>query len=528
MPSINRAPNLARKLSSPNMQQGRWLCLPAFVSQRSWVLVALLVTGYLFLNARTPEVAIPPTQYVRVGVRRDGLPPLRRDNEVVLAQPKARPPDLAEEAARRANIHPREGAPGIGQFPDSRLSAEVFEDGDDGHQDFDTENLWYPQNFAQSDDSTQPNLRGVGDDKEKLLFLITGQLSRLELESKIINVFEPQMERYDIEVLLFVKVFVMMESMKLPRWPSPYELSNWENDHLKVWAINSIPEVVTDSVRVEEVSELRDGNPFVFRKIVHMHVKSRTTGKTYPWHIVLINNENDGIVVLQPSFPNDNYNQWIMAQQDTFRNFRKAMIYIEELELAQNRVFDVVFRLRDDTFAFSPFKVPFNFDRDSFGTPQCVLSSYPLGYSDHNFILGRNIASKVLRGMGEDYYFRIKQMYPFVEAHLHEVIDYIKPAKIMRIPDCYWPFFPIIYVDLGNGQFRTEFREFEIEHVWRHKCPKKWWHAPNDPNNCAWLQNDVMLHPRSPAVQAYLPLHIIDKRTIPYDVLEQLKWYGRV
>ncbi|GBG25898.1 Hypothetical Protein FCC1311_021172 [Hondaea fermentalgiana] len=487
------------------------------------MLFVLLMMISSAMSPRLPKDIIPLMHTVQTPRT---PPPFRQESEIVYTQKHYRPKGLPHEpqpekqAPRDANGK-RTRHPAIGEFPDSRIQEVVFEDNDDGHQGFDKQNLWNPH--AMSSRLRAPRF----GKKEKLLFLVTGQMSRLELESKILNVMEPQMARYDIEVLLFVKVFVKMESMQLPRWPSPYEITSWDANYLHNWVLRCVPGAEASSIDLEEKSEMRKGRRHVYRKILTFNAKARGSNTLVPWRIVLIHQENDGLVVYQPTFKADGYNQWAGAQQDTFRNFRKAMIYIEELELARDSFFDVIFRLRDDTFAFSPFLMPPEFDRDSFGTPQCVLASYPLGYSDHNFILGRNIAAKVLRGMVESYYFRITENYPFVEAHLKELVTYIAPKHIFRIPDCYWPFFPVIYADLGNGQFRMEFREFEIEHYWRHKCPKKWFHAPNDPNNCAWIKPDMWLHPRAQIVQAYLPLHLLDKATVPDDVLEILEWYNR-
>ncbi|GBG34055.1 Hypothetical Protein FCC1311_102782 [Hondaea fermentalgiana] len=470
--------------------------------------------------------------YVLSGKRRNGEPPFRPDEEVLSTQPKyrmdrdfLRPPPVDKNGNRM-------GPPGIGQFPDTRIKAVIFEDGDQGREPFDGDNLINYQPTLGG--SLVQSLRGKKkkqperSEKESLVFLITGQLSRLELESKIVNVFEPQMERYDVDVLLFLKVFVKLESMSLPRWPSPYEITDWDDAYLKSWARDSVPGMIPESLRIEHVSEQRNGEPYTFRKIIHMEVRSRSSSGTMSWQIVLINKENDGLVVYPPELSDSSdWNAWMDAQQDTFRNFRKAMMFIEDMELQRGKYFDVVFRMRDDTFAFGPFLIPPDFDRDSFGTTQCGLSSYPNGYSDHNFILGRNIASKVLRGFAEDFYFRITEMYLFVENYLFRIINYVKPRKIMRIPDCSWPFFPILYADLGNGQWRMEFREFEISHVWRFRCPKKWHHWPSNPKQCAWIQPDFWLHSRTPALQAYLPLHIMEKDQVPDDVLETLEWYGR-
>ena len=81
---------------------------------------------------------------------------------------------------------------------------------------------------------------------------------------------------------------------------------------------------------------------------------------------------------------------------------RDCVKWVQATEHHQGWFYDLVVRLRDDTYVFGPWLLTPEKYKGAFVTAQ-IASNF--GVNDHNFVVDRYWADPVLRGLTEDYYF---------------------------------------------------------------------------------------------------------------------------
>ena len=81
---------------------------------------------------------------------------------------------------------------------------------------------------------------------------------------------------------------------------------------------------------------------------------------------------------------------------------RSCVKWVQRTEYEQKYFYDVVVRLRDDSFLLGPWPIESSKYRGAFVTAAIAPN---FGVNDHNFAIDRKWADSVLRGVIEDYYF---------------------------------------------------------------------------------------------------------------------------
>lgn len=81
---------------------------------------------------------------------------------------------------------------------------------------------------------------------------------------------------------------------------------------------------------------------------------------------------------------------------------RESARWVQLVEQRQGWFYDLVVRLRDDTYVFGPWILTPEKYRGAFVTAQIANN---FGVNDHNFVIDRQWADHVFRGITEDYYF---------------------------------------------------------------------------------------------------------------------------
>lgn len=350
----------------------------------------------------------------------------------------------------------------------------------------------------------------TNNDKKKLVFLISGQITRLELQSKITNLFDVNKDEFEIILLFLLKQGTSLATNIKTRADSPISTTEWCNTSaIEEWIRNTlfVDDDVGDIVlRQERNNQLKP--TLVTRKNFYTVVRDKTTNDIkYKVNVAITHGEFDGEVLENHRWVNPlgkrEVNFFSFAQ-DSFRNMRKNMIMLEDIELKMKTPVDIVFRLREDTLVHLPYYI--NKDKintNTFVTPNCWGSG---GYNDVNYIMGRGIASKVMRGMAEDYYFRINKHYGNPETHLREIVRYLTSDIIVE-HFCDWPMMPVVWKLKDDGTYKLEARPMTTiltEGCLRDKTVK---HR----KFCAWRSSDIpslvvsQKQLDSPHLQAWVP-----------------------
>jgi hypothetical protein len=121
---------------------------------------------------------------------------------------------------------------------------------------------------------------------------------------------------------------------------------------------------------------------------------------------------NDGVIpVTDKSGPNHLYNDTVALEPATVRfqnnmrwmsGLRQCVKWVQDTEYQQKWFYDVVVRLRDDSYAFGNWILDQETYRQSFVSADLMMS---FGLNDRTFTVDRYWADKILRGIVEDYYF---------------------------------------------------------------------------------------------------------------------------
>ena len=121
---------------------------------------------------------------------------------------------------------------------------------------------------------------------------------------------------------------------------------------------------------------------------------------------------------------------------------RECVKWMQSMEQEQGYFYDLVVRLRDDTFAFADWVFDSNDMLDALTSAD--LGSYR-GINDHNLVLDRKWADVLFRGLTEDYYFNKSNrnvMWGNPEHHIYQVATAYR-VNIRTATMCKQPLIPL-------------------------------------------------------------------------------------
>ena len=284
-----------------------------------------------------------------------------------------------------------------------------------------------------------------GGGRKRVAIVVSGQLSRLELRSKMINLVRENYQRYELYAVFLLQQGKNSSSNYHERSPGPYQSEEWEDmevlrEHVGHifsgfgWKVSPIHHELSYSGKWYNGDKLT-------RQVFYFVLKDQDE-VLLRVAFGLTKGEPIGALLLNPDFvPNKDETTKQLNQQDMFRNMRKTMMLLEDIELRMGFFVHLVFRLREDVFVLRPFRFPRPLTRVSFVSPNCWTAG---GLSDWSFIVGRQLASKVIRGLAEDYYLRIHAHYTNPE-HFVRYLARFHRAKIIKLSVCEWPMLPVIF-----------------------------------------------------------------------------------
>lgn len=260
----------------------------------------------------------------------------------------------------------------------------------------------------------------------RIAFCLTGQLARLELSSKISNIFIP-----NARVGHLPHVFVLLDhdlgDVKQTYWKYNYNktvFGAYSRQDLKAFIDSSTDQAgVLHAVRSRVKLEL----PSRYR-FTPTHGVIPVRDKEYSGH--------DG--------PKDNFESASSRFQNNMRwmnGLRDCVRWVMDTEQQQGWHYDLVVRLRDDTYALDKWML----DKSYMNSLTSSSSGSFKGINDHNFVVDRKWADVLFRGFTEDYYFNStleKVMWGNPENRILTMADsYAIPVKGKNI--CQQPLIPL-------------------------------------------------------------------------------------
>lgn len=271
--------------------------------------------------------------------------------------------------------------------------------------------------------------------KPKLAIAISGQLTRLELRSKLINLVSVNKHKFELYAIVLLTHGQMAATNYFGRCPGPHDTKKWLQG-----MVLYIRETFPGASSIQTTRRYTKGK--LTRQVFWFVLLDELQRPYLRVAFALTKDEPMGTVLLNKEFVPPSHrviNE--PAQHDMFRNIRKTMILLEQVELRLGVFFDYVFRVREDAFFLRPFRLPDNIRPSEFYTPACWTAG---GYGDVSFVMGREVASGIMRGLAEDYYLRIDKHYKNPEGFVKQLAK-VYEANITKVNVCEWPVTPVIF-----------------------------------------------------------------------------------
>ena len=255
----------------------------------------------------------------------------------------------------------------------------------------------------------KPSMKPLVSQTLRIAFCITGQLARLEILSKLKNVILPNVN-LGHTTHLFLLLDDQVDNVKQTFWKFDYSKSLYGR---------------------YTAQKLKS---FIDKKVVtfnHHHNKVKTWVRLEPpsrEYFETFYNESVPVTDKKISRHDGSKNNYESAEsrfQNNMRwmaGLRECAKWVQEKELELGLFYDVVVRLRDDSFAMGSW----TFDSRIYlnNLVSLDLGSWR-GINDHNFAIDRKWIDDFLRGLSEDYYLNHTKIeyWSNPEQHLLQVAE---------------------------------------------------------------------------------------------------------
>lgn len=271
----------------------------------------------------------------------------------------------------------------------------------------------------------------------RIAFCLTGQLARLELASKLKNIFLVNIQ-LGHTIHLYILLDDNLKDIHQTFWNYDYSknpFAAFNKTRMEAYLDMKrkvYPELTTDRfkyfIRLEKPPQpyfqiVGGLIPVETKKIVNVAYERE--------HGLL--GSGDGVEPAGQRFQNNM--RWLAG-------LRECVKWMNAEEYQQKKFYDLVVRLRDDTLAFGKWK----FYREKYmGALTSARVGSFRGVNDHNFAIDRVHADNLFRGLTEDYYFNNtfeKVMWGNPEHRIAQMAESLQiPIKNMTI--CEEPLIPL-------------------------------------------------------------------------------------
>ena len=254
------------------------------------------------------------------------------------------------------------------------------------------------------------SVKQSASDKLKIAFCITGQLARLEIFSKLKNVILPNIQ-LGHTTHLFLLLDDQVDNVKQTFWKFDYSKSLFGHhtaDGLKSFIEKRVLKFNHhDKHKVQTWVRLEPPPREYFELFYNESVP--VTDKKFSGHDGSKNNYESAASRFQ------NNMRWMSG-------LRECAKWVQEKEYENNIFYDIIVRLRDDSFALGPWT--FN-SRINFNSLTSLDLGSWRGINDHNFAIDRKFIDDFFRGLVEDYYLNHTkiEIWNNPEQHLLQVAE---------------------------------------------------------------------------------------------------------
>ena len=234
----------------------------------------------------------------------------------------------------------------------------------------------------------------------RIAFCVTGQLARLELLSKVQNILVPNAIAGNV-AHLFVLLDGNDEGVKQTFWRYDYSdnlYGSYNSTRLKRYLDARISDKILSSIEAQQLGAMHR-----IRTHVRIESPAQNNFTVRGQRVPVFNKTGPSMyfpnvtVEVEPADVRWQNNMRWMA------GLRECTKWVQQVEVEQKWFYTTVVRVRDDTYAFSPWVLtPVEKYMGGFVSAG-LLSNF--GINDRNFAIDRRFADSLFRGVTEDYYF---------------------------------------------------------------------------------------------------------------------------
>ena len=243
--------------------------------------------------------------------------------------------------------------------------------------------------------------------KLKVAICLTGQLLRLEVLSKIRNfvVYNAMAKGHKMD--LFVLLDNNMEEAHQTYWRYDYASEslyrNFTSKKLRMYIEKHIGEAVTRLGQLNHQHHFQQLKPPTTSMTVRVRLQPPAqTNFTAVKGIIPVDIKTGPFQGPRVEGDKEPAETRFQNNMRWMSGLRECTRWMQTTEHHQGWFYDLVVRLRDDSYVFGPWLLTSEKYKGAFVTAQ-IASNF--GVNDHNFVVDREWADTVFRGITEDYYF---------------------------------------------------------------------------------------------------------------------------
>lgn len=307
-----------------------------------------------------------------------------------------------------------------------------------------------------------------------LAFCLTGQLARLEILSKIHNIFVPNAQ-LGHQVDIFILLDNQVEEIKQTFWKFDYSSTPYVN-----FDSNTLSKLIDKNLKPYGNLNIN----YYIRLEPPSQIEYEVVGNKIPVNDKFVGVQ-DGSALENGGRPQGGTEPASVRFQNNMRwlgGLRDCVKWMQDVEFEQRQFYDLVIRLRDDTFAFSKWLITYESMHSALTSAR--TGNYR-GVNDHNFVIDRKWADVLLRGFTEDYYFnKTLKNEPWGNPE-HRIIQLAEAYNIpvQNTSVCQQPLIPLrgkynqshwLLHHSYTRLFGIECKDLNTKYVYNCKCDHNW------------------------------------------------------
>lgn len=271
----------------------------------------------------------------------------------------------------------------------------------------------------------------------RVAYCLTGQVSRLELISKVRNIFIPNaILNHSVDV--FTLLDGNTSDIKQTFWRFNYSnniYTRFNASTMTKFIQYQVHDALIETPQAYAIANIRI-RPVRFDELAQHHFSIRgskipVTDKSGPKKDPFASSQ--GIEPASQRFQNNM--RWMSA-------VRECVKWVQKVEVDERMFFDLIVRLRDDSYAFRPWLIDSSVYLGGITSSRIGMH---FGFNDHNFVVDRQFADNLLRGITEDYYFN-QTLDNFIWVNPEHRIFKLASSlgiSILNMPMCEHPLIPL-------------------------------------------------------------------------------------